>query len=76
MLNEGVVKMVDVYVETSVVNGCFSRDPYIERISKFFFEKVRRGDVVAHTSAYSVAEIIRTPNGAKRDNLISIIGFV
>jgi len=75
MLNEGVVKMVDVYVETSVVNGCFSRDPYIERISKFFFEKVRRGDVVTHTSAYSVAEIIRTPNGAKRDNLISILAL-
>lgn len=75
MLNEGVMKMVDVYVETSVINGCFSRDPYIERTSKFFFEKIRRGSVVAHTSAYSVAEIIRTPDGVKRDNLISMLAL-
>jgi len=73
MLNECAMKMVEVYVETSVINGCFSRDPYIERTSKLFFEKVRRGNVVAHTSVYAVAEIIKAPDGAKRDKLFSIL---
>lgn len=64
-----------MYVETSVVNGCLSRDPYIAKVSRLFFEGVRRGRVVAHTSAYAVAEIIRTPNGARRGELLSIVAL-
>lgn len=69
------MKKVEVYVETSVINGCFSKDPYIERTSKLFFEKVRQGSVMAHTSVYAVAEIIKTPNGTKRDKLLSILAL-
>lgn len=67
-----VLERVEVYVDTSVVNGYFSRDSYIAKVSKLFFEWVRRGRVFAHTSTYAVAEIIRTPDGAKRDGLLSI----
>jgi len=66
------MERVEVYVETSVINGYFSRDPYVERVSKLFFERVRKGNVVAHISTYAIAEIIKTPDGAKRGRLLSI----
>lgn len=66
------MERVGVYIETSVINGCFSIDPYIAKVSKLFFKRVRGGYVVAHTSTYAIAEIIETPNGAKRDELLSI----
>jgi len=69
------MERVEVYVETSVINGYFSKDPYVERVSKLFFEKVRKGNVVAHTSTYAIAEIIKTANGAKRDKLLSILAL-
>ena len=71
-MGRSVLERVGVYVETSVINGCLSRDPYIARVSRLFFERVRGGGVVAYTSSYAIAEIIKTPNGAKRDELLSI----
>jgi len=69
------MERAEVYVETSVINGCFSRDMHIKAVSIVFFEEVRKGNIVAHTSTYSVAEIIKTPDGAKRSDLLSILAL-
>lgn len=58
-----------LYIETSVINGVFSKDARIRMVSSAFFEKIRNGEIEGHVSSYVLAEIYVTPNDGKRDRL-------
>jgi len=59
-----------LYIETSVINGVFSKNARIRIVSSAFFEKIRNEEIEGHISSYVLAEIYETPNAGKRDRLL------
>jgi len=64
-----------LYVETSVINGVFSRDARIRVVSSVFFERVRAGEIEGHISSYVLAEVYETTDVVKRDGLLRLAGL-
>ncbi len=66
------VQIPELYVETSVVNGVFSRDKRIATVSLIFFEKIQTKQIKGHISSYVLAEIYETTSIDKRNKLLSL----
>lgn len=65
--------VIEVYAETSVVNGYYSEQVRIASASNLFFDLIREGKIVAHVSDYVLVEINRTPDQARRNRLLNLI---
>jgi len=63
-------KIPRLYIETSVINGVFSKDVRIRVISSVFFEKIRAEEMEGHVSSYVLAELYETPDADKRARLL------
>lgn len=63
-------KISRLYIETSVINGVFSKDLRIRVVSSVFFEKIRAGKIEGHVSSYVLAELYETPDADKRARLL------
>ena len=61
-----------LYIETSVINGPFSRDFRIVLVSSAFWDRVKAGELEAHISSYVLFEIGKTADGTRRDKLLDI----
>ena len=61
-----------LYVETSVVNGSFSKDARISRVSSFFWNRVESGIIEAHISSYVLFELNKTMNDDRRGHLLDV----
>lgn len=68
-------KVPRLYIETSVVNGVFSRDERIRVVSSVFFEKIRAGQIEGHVSSYVLAELYETSDADKRARLLRFAGL-
>ena len=63
-------KIPQLYIETSVINGVFSKDVRIRVVSSAFFDKIRAGEIEGHVSSYVLAELYETPEVDKRARLL------
>jgi len=68
-------KILRLYIETSVINGIFSKDGRIQVISSAFFEKIRAEEIEGHVSSYVLAELYETPEVNKRARLLRFAGI-
>lgn len=64
-----------IYIETSVINGVFSKDVRIRVVSSVFFDKIRAGEIEGHVSSYVLAELYETPEVNKRGRLLRFAGL-
>lgn len=62
-----------IYMDTSVINGLYTRDERIKEITKQFFHTVKFGNFTLYGSDIVAAEIENTPNAEKRMLLTEII---
>ena len=58
-----------IYIDTSVINGLYTKDTEIKIITKRFFEYVKKNDAVLYSSDLIVQEVDRTPDESKRNKL-------
>jgi len=70
-----LLKVPRLYIETSVINGIFSKDLRIRVVSSVFFEKIRAGEIEGHVSSYVLAELYETPDVDKRARLLRFAGL-
>jgi serine/threonine protein phosphatase PrpC len=61
-----------LYVETSVINGPFSKNTRIALASSAFWDKVKAAELEACISSYVLFELRKTVDDAKRDALFDI----
>ena len=65
----------EIYVETSVINGCYSKQVRIASASNLFFDLIREGRIIAHVSDYVLVEINRTTDQIKKNKLLDLVGL-
>jgi len=65
----------EIYAETSLINGYYSKQVRIASASNLFFELIREGRIIAHVSDYVLVEIDRTADRAKKNKLLDLIGL-
>ncbi|MFZ5801282.1 MAG: PIN domain-containing protein [Candidatus Omnitrophota bacterium] len=62
-----------IYVDTSVINGLYTKDERIKEITKQFFHTVKFGNYTLYGSDIVAAEIEHTPDIEKRTLLTEIV---
>lgn len=67
--------VTEVYIETSVINGYYSKQVRIASASNLFFDLIKEGTVIAHASDYVLVEVNRTKEQAKKNNLLDLISL-
>ena len=65
--------VTEVYIETSVINGYYSKQAHVASASNLFFDLIREGMVIAHVSDYVLVEINRTKDQTKKNKLLDLI---
>jgi len=65
--------VTEVYIETSVINGYYSKQARIASAGNLFFVLIREGMVIAHVSDYVLVEINRTKDQTKKNKLLDLI---
>jgi hypothetical protein len=63
----------EIYAETSLINGYYSKQVRIASASNLFFKLVREGRIIAHVSDYVLVEINRTKDQAKKNSLLDLV---
>ena len=67
--------VTEIYAETSVINGYYSKQVRIASASNLFFGLIREGNVIAHVSDYVLIEINRTTDQTKKNKLLDLISL-
>lgn len=67
--------VTEVYIETSVINGYYSKQARVASASNLFFDLIREGTMIAHVSDYVLVEINRTKDQTKKNKLLDLIGL-
>ena len=63
----------EIYAETSLINGYYSKQTRIASVSNLFFELIIHGSIIAHVSDYVLVEVNRTTDQTKKNKLLHLV---